>query len=127
MQPASPLKPLFWIGSSLADLRRFPESVRRVFGFALYQAQAGGRHVAAKPMRGFGGGGVIEIVEEDDGNAYRAVYTLKYKGVVYVLHAFQKKSKHGIKTPQPDIDLIRRRLRQAQEHHERWQGGSEKT
>jgi phage-related protein len=85
--------------------------------FRLFQAQAGGKHIAARPMKGFGGAGVLEVVEDDDGKTYRAVYTVKFREVVYVLHAFQKKSKRGIKTPQADIDTIRARLQQAQEHH----------
>lgn len=104
------LKPLFWIASSLDDLRSFLRAVREDVGFALFQAQAGGKHVDAKPLKGFGGSGVIEVVTDDDGNTFRAVYTVKFKGVVYVLHAFQKKSKQGIKTPQHDTALIRSRL-----------------
>ncbi|MEN6358314.1 MAG: type II toxin-antitoxin system RelE/ParE family toxin [Armatimonadota bacterium] len=113
-------RPLFWIGSSLDDLRSFPEDVRRVIGFALRRAQDGGKHVDAKPLKGFGGAGVLEIVEDDDGNTYRAVYTVKFAGVVYVLHAFQKKSKKGITTPKHEIDLVRSRLKRAEEHYLDW-------
>lgn len=113
-------RPLFWIGSSLDDLRSFPEDVRRVMGFALRRAQDGGKHVNAKPMKGFGGAGVLEIVEDDGGNTYRAVYTVKFAGVIYVLHAFQKKSKKGITTPKHDIDLVRNRLKRAEEHYREW-------
>lgn len=113
-------KPLFWVGSSLDDLREFPEDVRRVMGFALRRAQDGGKHISAKPMKGFGGAGVLEIVEEDDGSAYRAIYTVKFAGAVYVLHAFQKKSTKGIATPKQEIDLIGERLRRAEEHYSGW-------
>lgn len=113
-------KPLFWVGPSLDDLREFPEGVRRVMGFALRRAQDGGKHISAKPLRGFGGSGVLEIVEEDDGSAYRAVYTVKFAGAVYVLHAFQKKSTKGVATPKREIDLIGERLRRAEEHYSGW-------
>lgn len=112
------LKPVEWVGSSLADVRAFPEDVRRGFGQALFEAQLGGKHPAAKPLKGFRGASVLEIVEDHDGDTYRAVYTVRLAGVVYVLHAFQKKSKRGIATPQHEIDLIRQRLRLAEEQHE---------
>ncbi len=113
-------KPLFWIGSSLDDLSAFPLAVKRVIGFALRQAQKGGKHVSAKPLKGFGGASVLEVVSDYDGDAYRGVYTVRFRGVVYVLHAFQKKSKSGAKTPKHEIDLIDRRLHLAREHHEEW-------
>jgi phage-related protein len=113
-------KPLFWIGSTLGDLRRFPREVQREMGFALYRAQLGGRHVNAKPLRGFGGAGVLEIVEDYRGDTFRAVYTVKFAEVVYAIHAFQKKAKRGRKTPRREIDLIRERLRHAREHYDRW-------
>ena len=113
-------KPLFWIGSSLDDLREFPENVMRVMGFALRRAQDGGKHVSAKPLKGFGGAGVMEVVEDDEGNTYRAVYTVKFSGVVYVLHAFKKKSTKGISTPKHEIDLIKERLKCAEEHYSDW-------
>jgi phage-related protein len=91
-----------------------------VFGQALYDAQTGGKHPDAKPMRGFGGAGVLEVVEDDDGSTFRAVYTIKFAGVVYVLHAFQKKSKSGIKTPAGDIQKVRSRLKDAEGHHAEW-------
>lgn len=106
---------LVWVGSSREDLRAFPEEVRLVMGFALYQAQLGGKHVAAKPLRGFKGAGVVEVVDDHDGDTFRAVYTVRFADTVYVLHAFQKKSKHGVATPRRDMDLIRDRLRMAQE------------
>lgn len=120
MSEAKERKPLFWIGSSLEDLRHFPEEVRRVMGFALHFAQAGGRHIDARPLKGFAGAGVLELVENHAGEAYRGVYTIRFAGVVYVLHAFQKKSKRGIKTPTKEIELIRERLRRAEEHYEHW-------
>ena len=92
-----PPKPLFWIGSSRKDLRGFPLEVRHVAGFALWCAQTGQKHPDAKVLKGFGGAGVLEVVEDHDGNTYRAVYTVKFAGVVYMLHAFQKKSTRGSK------------------------------
>ncbi len=112
------LKPVVWIGSAKADLRAFPEEVKDSLGFALYVAQQGGKHASAKPLRGFSGAGVLEIVEDHRGDTYRAVYTVRLAGRVYVLHAFQKKAKRGIATPQKDIDLIRARLRRARMHFE---------
>ena len=115
-----PVKPLFWIASSKDDLRDFPEEVKDVMGFALYQAQKGGKHRSAKPLKGFGGAGVLEIVADDQGSTFRGVYTVKLAGVVYVLDAFQKKSKTGAKTPPGDIDRIKKRLKAAEEHHKEW-------
>jgi phage-related protein len=89
-------------------------------GFALWQAQCGGKHLDAKPLRGFGGAGVLEIVEDHDGNTYRAVYTVTFAEVVYVLHAFQKKSKKGMKTPPGEIQLVQRRLKTAEQHYAQW-------
>lgn len=93
------VKPVSWIGSSYKDFRALPDSVQDVMGFALYQAQIGEKHRTAKPLKGFGGAGALEIVADQEGDNYRAVYTMKFATVVYVLHAFQKKSKSGIKTP----------------------------
>ena len=112
-------KPLRWIASSLRDLKGLPDEVQDGFGFALYLAQTGGQHVAAKTLKGFGGTGVLEVVESRAGEAFRAVYTVKFEGAVYVLHAFQKKSKRGIATPRPDIDLVKSRLALAEADHER--------
>lgn len=106
-----------WIGSSLKVLKSFPEEVKDAMGYALYEAQCGLKPLAAKPLSGFGGAGVLEIVEDFRSNAYRAVYTVKFEGVIYVLHAFQKKSKKGIKTGQADINLIKSRLRDAEQLH----------
>jgi len=113
-------KPVIWIASSRKDLRAFPEDVKDVIGFALYQAQMGNKHVSAKPLKGYGGAGVLEIVEDQDTNTYRAVYTVKLRGAVYVLDAFQKKSKKGARTPQADIERINKRLNAAQEHYKQW-------
>lgn len=110
-------KPLFWVGSTLEVVRSFPKDVRGVVGFALYQAQKGDKHVQVKPLRGFGGSTVLEIVEDHDRSTYRAVYTVRFKGAVYALHAFQKKSKKGIRTPKQEIELIRERLRRAAKHY----------
>ena len=110
-------KPLYWVGSSLDDLRSFPDEVKLVMGYALQLAQWGGKHPDAKPLKGFKGASTLEVVEDYDGDAYRAVYTVQFRDAVYVLHAFQKKSKRGIKTPKPDLDLIRARLRAAQAQH----------
>jgi phage-related protein len=111
------LKPVEWIGSSRSDLQEFPEDVQQMMGFALYRAQLGKKHIAAKPLKGFKGAGMLEIVDNFDGDTYRAVYTVKFEGIVYVLHSFQKKSKHGIATPKQDIDLIESRLKRAKEHY----------
>lgn len=120
----SKLKQLVWIGSSLEDLKKFPEAVKNVFGYALYLAQAGEKHPAAKPLKGFSGSGVLEIGEDYDTNTYRAVYSVKLDDIVYVLHTFQKKSKSGIATLKKDLDLIKTRLQRAEKHHA---GKEEKT
>ena len=116
----SPQKPLEWLGSTRRDIRNMPASVREDFGYALYLAECGDKSPHAKPLKGFGGG-VLEVVENDDGNTYRAVYTVRFKEAVYVLHVFQKKSKQGIATPQSDVSLIRRRLKLAQEMHDAYE------
>ncbi len=105
-------KPLFWVGSSKEDLMAFPEAVQDEIGTALSVAQFGGKHPSAKPWRGEGTG-VFEVVEDHRGDTYRAVYTVRFEGVVYVVHAFQKKSPSGIRTPKRDVDLIARRLNEA--------------
>lgn len=107
-------KPLEWIGSSHKDLMALPVAVRRIFGYALSLAQAGDKHDAAKVLKGFGGAGVLEVVEDDSGGTYRAVYTVKFAEAVFVLHCFQKKSKSGIATPKADMDIIHTRLRVAE-------------
>jgi phage-related protein len=107
-------KPLEWIGSSHKDLMALPMDVRRFFGYALSLAQAGDQHDAAKVLKGFHGAGVVEVVEDDAGGTYRAVYTVKFKEAVFVLHCFQKKSKRGITTPTEDMDIIHSRLKVAE-------------
>lgn len=107
-------KPLAWIGSSKKDLMALPLEVRKFFGHALDFAQHGEQHNAAKVLKGFGGAGVLEVVEDDQGGTYRAVYTVKFKEAVFVLHVFQKKSKSGIATPKADMDVIRDRLKVAE-------------
>lgn len=114
MQPTRPLR---WIGSSRAELGDFPAEVRRDIGYALHFAQRGDKHSSAKPLKGFGGAGVLEIVENHDGNTFRAVYTVKLADAVYVLHAFQKKAKKGVRTPKQEIDLVKHRLQQAVADH----------
>ncbi|MGA1984157.1 MAG: type II toxin-antitoxin system RelE/ParE family toxin [Acidobacteriaceae bacterium] len=112
------LKPVFWMGSSLKETQSFPEPVRREIGHALYAAQQGETDPSAKPLKGFGGAAVMEIVAPFDGNTWRAIYTVRFLDVVYVLHAFQKKSKSGIATPTAEIALIRQRLAAAQRDYE---------
>ena len=107
-------KPLVWVGSSKKDLMALPTNVRKFFGHALDFAQHGDRHDAAKVLKGFGGAGVLEVVEDDAGGTYRAVYTVKFEEAVFVLHCFQKKSKSGIATPKEDRAIIRARLKVAE-------------
>src|SRR6185437_15820380 len=110
--PSAPRKSIAWMGSTLDDLREFPAEVQDEFGHELLLAQRGARGESARQMKGFKAD-VTELRQRHDGDAYRAVYTVEYAEAVYVLHCFQKKSKTGIKTPQRDIDLIKRRLKQA--------------
>ena len=115
ISPMSPFeKSLKWIGSSHKDLMALPVDVRKFFGFALSLAQAGDKHDAAKALKGFGGAGVLEVVEADVGGTYRAVYTVRFAEAVFVLHCFQKKSKRGIATPKEDMDIIHARLKIAE-------------
>jgi phage-related protein len=107
-------KELIWVGSSRKDLREFPQSVRRTFGVGLFAVQLGETPPEAKILKGFGGGGVVELIDDHQGSTYRAVYTVRFATKVYVLHAFQKKSRRGIATPQQDIRLIRERLKWAE-------------
>ena len=111
-------KPLAWVGPALDELMALPAPVRRTVGYALWFAQAGERPDHVKPLRGFKGAGVLEVIADHDGHAYRAVYTVRLASIVYVLHCFQKKSKSGIATPKTTIELIRKRLRAAQAMHE---------
>jgi phage-related protein len=109
-----PLKPVIWVGSSRKDLRGFPDSVQDHMGYALYVAQRGGKHRAAKTLGGFVGAGVVEAIADHRGDTFRTVYTVRYSDAVYVLHAFHKKSKRGGETPRHDIQLIDQRLREAE-------------
>jgi len=117
MDGEQPVRPVTWIGSSRRDLKRFPQPVRRDMGKALYAAQRGETDPAAKPMRGFGGARVMEIVDRHDTNTYRAMYTAQFGEAIYVIHAFQKKSNRGIATPAREIELVRRRLADAERLH----------
>jgi phage-related protein len=110
-------RPVVWVGSSRRDLREFPREVRRDIGRALYAAQEGETDPATKPMRGFGGGSVVEIIAHHRGDTWRTVYTVRFGEGIYVLHAFQKKSKSGIATPKRDMELIRQRLAEAERLH----------
>jgi phage-related protein len=109
------LRPLVWLGNTKKDLGVLPEEVIDTFGYALHLAQTGKKHEQAKPLRGFGSAGILEIVEDWRGNTYRAVYTVRFAGAVFVLHVFQKKAKSGIATPKQDIELIRERLKAAEQ------------
>ncbi|WP_315837955.1 type II toxin-antitoxin system RelE/ParE family toxin [Bradyrhizobium prioriisuperbiae] len=111
------LKECVFIGSSLKDLKAFPLKVQNRMGFALHQVQAGDEPLAAKALKGFGGRSILELVDDFDGDTYRAAYTVRFAKMVYVLHAFQKKSKKGIATPQRDLELIKARLRDAEVHY----------
>jgi phage-related protein len=110
-------KPCIFIGSSLKDLKRFPAKVQHRVGYALNQVQEGDEPIAAKALKGFGGRTVLELIDDFDSDTYGAVYTVRFAGVVYVLHAFQKKAKKGIATPRQDIELIKSRLRDAELHY----------
>jgi phage-related protein len=109
-------KPLFWVASSKKDLLAMPGDVQDVFGYALHLAQEGKKHLQAKVLKGFGGAGVLEVVDDHMGDTYRAVYTVKIADAVYVLHCFQKKSTKGIATPKHEIELIHERLKAALAH-----------
>lgn len=116
-------KPVRWIASARADLQDFPAAVREDVGYALWLAQIGERGRSVKPLKGIGvGAGVLEVVESHEGNAYRVVYTVSFPEAVYVLHAFQKRSRRGIQTPKSEVDLIRTRYAAAEAHY-REQGG----
>ena len=108
------LQQVLWVRSAKRDFVKFPEAVRDSFGFALYLAQLGEHPSIAKTLKGFGHSGVVELIEDHRGDTFRAVYTVRFRGAIYVLHAFQKKSKSGAKTAKSDIDLIKQRLRDAE-------------
>jgi phage-related protein len=110
----APLRPLVWMGSAKRDFRVMPDDVKSHMGYALYVAQLGGKHRDAKPLKGFAGAGVLEVVKDHRGDTFRAIYTVRLAGAVYVLHVFQKKSKTGSATPKADLNLIEARLREAE-------------
>ena len=110
------MKEVIWVGSSLKDLDEFPEDVKDMIGYALYLAQLGLKPKNAKPLTGIESG-IFEIVSDFDKNTYRAVYATKISDIIYVLHIFQKKSKHGIETPKHEINLIKQRLKDAKQIH----------
>lgn len=117
-------KPVRWVGSSKDELKDFPEEVRRRVGGALWDAQLGLKAPYVKPLKGFAGASVLEVVDDFDGSTYRAVYTVRFAGCIYVLHAFQKKSRRGIATPKAELDVIALRLKRAKEDYERWPGNA---
>jgi phage-related protein len=126
-EPAEPrLKDLVWVRSCRKDLKQFPEKVRRTCGYALWRAQLGELPREAKVLKGFKSAGVLEIIEDWQGNTYRVVYTVRFAELIYVLHAFQKKSKKGSKTPVHEIDRVRKRLKAAEEHYAEWKANKEK-
>jgi phage-related protein len=118
-------RPLYWVGSAKQDLLAFPEAVKDGIGTALSLAQFGGKHPAAKPWKG-AGSGVLEVVEDHDGNTYRAIYTVRFRRAVYVLHCFQKKSHRGIQTPRPDVELVSTRMKLARQDYEERYGKTER-
>ncbi len=111
------LKSLVWVASSRRDIRALPKIVQRTFGIALFAAQKGEMPPIAKPLKGFGGAGVLELIEDDRAGTYRAAYTVRFGTAIYVLHVFQKKSKQGIGTPAHEMNLIKERLKRAEEIH----------
>jgi len=114
-----------WVASSKEDLSGFPNEVRRRVGGALWEAQIGRKAPYAKPLRGFGGAGVLEVVDDFDGDTFRVVYTIRFAKVIYVLHAFQKKSKRGVATPKAELDLIDQRLKRARGDYQQWSKNAE--
>jgi phage-related protein len=129
---AKPSKPkrhksVHFVGTSRKDLKALSKGARAVFGFAILLAENGMKHPDAKPMAGFGGAGVLEVVEDLDGDAYRAVYTVQFGSTVYVLHAFKKKSKVGSKTPPRDMELILKRFKEAEEHYKQKHAARKKS
>ena len=108
------MREVVFVGPTQDEVRAFPDAARKLVGFALYRAQEGEMHPSAKPLKGFGGAGVLEIVTDSDGDTYRTVYTVRLSTAIYVLHAFQKKSASGVATPQRELDLVRSRLTWAQ-------------
>lgn len=119
------IKPVAWIGSSYRAFRSFPDAAQDGMGYALFRAQQGEKHESAKPLKGFGSAGIVEIVEDHNTDTYRAIYTVRFSGVIYVLHAFQKKSKKGIGTSDLDMDIVRRRLKIAEDDYKEAKAGKQ--
>ena len=113
-------KPLEFVGSSRKDMKAMPQQIQSKFGQALWKAQLGKTHIHAKALKGFHGTGVVEIIEDHDGNTYRAIYTVRFAGLVIVLDIFQKKSKSGIATPREYVDRLKGRIQLAEEVHAEW-------
>ncbi len=111
------VKPIESVGSSYRDFRAFPDDVQDAMGYALYRAQLGKVHGSAKPLKGFGGAAVVELVEDHRTDTFRAIYTVRFADVIYVLHAFQKKARKGARTPKHEIDVVHRRLKAAADDH----------
>lgn len=120
------MKRLMWVGSSLKDVKKFPESVKKEIGFAIYLAECGEKAINAIPLVGFGSSKILEILINDDGDTYRVIYTVKFSDFLYVLHAFKKKSTNGIATPKKETDAIKQRFRAAKRHHTGYLAGSER-
>ncbi|HTW71636.1 MAG TPA: type II toxin-antitoxin system RelE/ParE family toxin [Acetobacteraceae bacterium] len=120
-------KPVRWVGSSKEDLSGFPAEVRRRAGGALWDAQIGNKATYAKPLKGFGDAAILEVVDDFDGNTYRAVYTVRFTRAVYVLHAFMKKARRGIATPKTELNLISERLKRAEQDYRQWLAKEQKT
>jgi phage-related protein len=118
--PADGDAALYWIGSSEEDLAEFPDEVKRLVGFALRFAQRGAKHPAAEPLKGYTGSSVLEVIKPFDGNTFRAIYTVRLEGRIYVLHCFQKKAHSGIATPKKEMDILHGRLKQAEQLHKAW-------
>ncbi len=127
MPSATPRKPVHFVGSSLKDLRALPEPVRGSFGRLLLDVQYGDTPYGAKPLRGFGGASVLELIEDHDAGTYRAVFTVRFAPAVYVLHVFQKKSRKGIATTRHDIALVRRRCELARQHFQEHYAGTQES
>ena len=115
-------KQVVWVGDSLERLRQFPREVQHEIGHAVFLAQIGGKHLRAKPLKGLGSG-VLEIVSDFSGEAYRAVYTVRLAARIFVLHVFQKKSRKGISTPRQEMELVKQRLKRAAEIHSALEAG----
>jgi phage-related protein len=117
----APIRPVEWLGSARDDIRAMPAAVQDFFGYALYLAQTGDKHASTKPLRGYPGAGVLEVVRRHDASAYRAIYTVRFEEAVYVLHIFQKKSKSGIGTPEAEMRVVDARWKEAQRRHAEWE------